>query len=239
MTNIIGSHNVVDSAVANGASKVVGLSTDKAVYPINAMGMTKALMEKIIQSVARRIDGSRTTLNVVRYGNVMGSRGSVIPLFIRQIKQRKPLTITVPGMTRFLLRLSDAIDLVLFAFREGRQGDVLIRKAPACTIEVLAQALQEIFEEDVGIDTIGMRHGEKMFETLAAFTELSKADEFASYYRVAMDSRDLNYDQYFTSGDELDAELADYTSHNTEQLTLAAVKEVLLSLPEVQTELHR
>jgi UDP-glucose 4-epimerase len=237
MTNIIGSHNVIDSAVEHGVAKVVALSTDKAVYPINAMGMTKALIEKIVQSVARRVGLSGTTLSVVRYGNVMCSRGSVIPLFIDQLKKGKPLTVTMPGMTRFLLRLSDAIDLVIFAFREGRQGDVLIRKAPACTIEVLAEALQRIFEREVGTKIVGMRHGEKLYETLATFTELAKSEDFGDYYRVAMDSRDLNYEQYFTEGDETAGKFPDYTSHNTEQLSVDAVKNLLLSLPEIRAEL--
>jgi UDP-N-acetylglucosamine 4,6-dehydratase/5-epimerase len=237
MTNIVGSHNVIDSAVEHGVSKVVALSTDKAVYPINSMGMTKALMEKIMQSVARRIGNGGTVLSVVRYGNVMCSRGSVIPLFVGQLKEGVPLTVTMPGMTRFLLRLSDAIDLVIFAFREGDQGDILIRKAPACTIDVLAEALQQIFGRDVGTRLVGMRHGEKLYETLATFAELAKSHDFGDYYRVTMDSRELNYEQYFTEGSETAAEAADYTSHNTERLDLAAVKSLLLSLPEIQAEL--
>jgi len=237
MTNIIGSHNVIDSAVSHGVPRVVCLGTDKAVYPVNAMGMTKALMEKVAQSVARRAETRDTIISTVRYGNVMCSRGSVIPLFISQIKSGQPLTITVPEMTRFLLRLSDAIDLVLFAFEHGRPGDILIRKAPASTIADLADALQQLFGQRVGTNIIGMRHGEKLYETLASREELARAQDMGDYFRVSLDDRDLNYDKYFTTGDTAEAQIDDYNSHNTTQLGVEQVKSLLLSLREVRSEL--
>lgn len=237
MTNIAGSSNVVESAIVHRVSKIVCLSTDKAVYPINAMGMTKALMEKVAQSAARRLGTKDTTITTVRYGNVMCSRGSVIPLFIQQIKKRQPITITVPEMTRFLLQLREAIDLVLYAFNHGRQGDMLIRKAPACTVADLATALQEVFDRKVGAKVIGMRHGEKIYETLASREELRKAEDMGQYYRVPMDDRDLNYEHFFVSGDLQEAAQEDYTSHNTQRLSVGEVRSLLLSLPEVQAEL--
>jgi len=240
-TNIIGSHNVVESAVANGVKKVVCLSTDKAVYPINAMGMTKALMEKVAQSAARESlaagGRSRCTVAAVRYGNVMYSRGSVIPLFMSQMRAGKPLTITEGAMTRFLLPLSGAIDLILFAFGNARPGDIFIRKSPACTVDVLAAALGELFGIEPVIRRIGMRHGEKLYETLASREELRRAQDMGDYWRVTMDGRGLDYAKYFTEGDMQEAALDDYTSHNTERLDVAQVKALLLSLPEVQAEL--
>lgn len=237
MTNVLGSHNVVESAIAHGVEKVVCLGTDKAVYPVNAMGMTKGLMEKVVQSAARRLGAGDTVITTVRYGNVMCSRGSVIPLFIDQIQRGVPLTITVPGMTRFLLRLGDAIDLVLFAFAKGQQGDILIRKAPACTIRDLGVALQGLFGREVGEKVIGMRHGEKIFETLATREELARASDLADYYRVSLDDRDLNYDKYTTKGDASEELVDDYTSHNTHRLTVNEVKTLVAALPEVQNEL--
>lgn len=238
LTNVAGSHNVVESAIAHGVQRLVCLSTDKAVYPVNAMGMTKALMEKVTQAAARaRIDGG-TLLSSVRYGNVMASRGSVIPLFIKQIREGKPLTVTVPEMTRFLLPLPLAIELVAFAFNHGQQGDLFVRKAPACTVADLAQALKNLFHSDVPIQVIGMRHGEKIYETLATREELAKAEDMGDYYRVPMDDRDLNYSKYFTEGDTTESALDDYTSHNTEQLDVAAVEALMLTLPEVREALQ-
>ncbi|MES2369178.1 MAG: polysaccharide biosynthesis protein [Pseudomonadota bacterium] len=238
LTNVAGSHNVVESAIAHGVQRLVCLSTDKAVYPVNAMGMTKALMEKVTQAAARaRINGG-TLLSSVRYGNVMASRGSVIPLFIKQIREGKPLTVTVPEMTRFLLPLPLAIELVAFAFNHGQQGDLFVRKAPACTVADLAQALKNLFHSDVPIQVIGMRHGEKIYETLATREELAKAEDMGDYYRVPMDDRDLNYSKYFTEGDTTESALDDYTSHNTEQLDVAAVEALMLTLPEVREALQ-
>lgn len=239
MTNVIGSHNVVESAIHHGVRRVVCLSTDKAVYPVNAMGMTKALMEKVSQAAARTLGGSATTtLSSVRYGNVMYSRGSVIPLFIRQIRENRPITVTVPEMTRFLLPLPQAIELVAFAFEHANQGDLFIRKAPACTVEDLALALKNLFRSETPVRIIGMRHGEKIYETLATREELARAEDMGDYYRVPMDDRDLNYGKYFTEGDTLGAHLNDYTSHNTERLDVAAVEALLLTLPEVRGELR-
>lgn len=236
-TNVIGSHNVVEAAVRHRVARVICLSTDKAVYPINAMGMTKALMEKVAQAAARAQPAGSTTISTVRYGNVMYSRGSVIPLFVRQIREGGPLTVTEPGMTRFLLPLNAAIDLVMTAFRHGRQGDIFIRKAPACTVEDLALALKNLFRSNARIRAIGMRHGEKIYETLATREELRKADHLGDYFRVRMDNRDLNYADYFTEGDRGEAELDDYTSHNTRRLTVPQVEKLLLSLPEIRSAL--
>lgn len=239
-TNIQGSSNVIESAVANGVERLICLSTDKAVYPINAMGISKAMMEKVTQAAARSLgEKGRTILSSVRYGNVMGSRGSVIPLFIKQIRNNKQLTITVAEMTRFLLPLPLAIELVAFAFCHGRQGDLFVRKAPACTVGVLAQALKNLFASDMPIQVIGMRHGEKIYETLATREELAKAEDMGDYYRVPMDDRDLNYGKYFTEGDTRESLIDDYTSHNTERLDVAGVERLLLSLPEVRAELER
>ncbi len=238
-TNVLGSSNVIESAVANKVARLVCLSTDKAVYPVNAMGMTKALMEKMTTAAARAATEGDTILSSVRYGNVMYSRGSVIPLFIEQIKACKPLTLTVPGMTRFLLPLPHAIELVTFAFEHANQGDLFVKKAPACTVEVLADALKDLFASDVPVKVIGMRHGEKIYETLATREELAKGEDMGDYYRVPMDDRDLNYGKYFTEGDTREPTLDDYHSHNTERLDFWQVKQLLLSLPEVRAELAR
>ena len=235
-TNIIGSNNVVESAVANKVECVVVLGTDKAVYPVNAMGMTKAVMEKVAQSIARRLGEGDTRVCSVRYGNVMYSRGSVIPLFIRQIREGKPITVTEPKMSRFMLPLRDSVSLVAFAFEHGRQGDVFIKKAPACTIGKLAQALVELFKSDVEIKTIGIRHGEKMFEALASVAEMGRSEDMGDFMRISMDERDLNYNRFFSEGQQ-DLPAQDYDSHTTEQLTLEEVKELLLSLPEIQRDL--
>jgi len=235
MTNVTGSDNVIKAAMANNVGKVVCLSTDKAVYPVNAMGISKAMMEKVAQSYARQKNG--TVVTCVRYGNVMYSRGSVIPRFIEQIKSGQPITITDGDMTRFLMALDEAVGLVEFAFFNGKQGDVFVKKAPACTVNDLAQALQELFSSNVKIKTIGTRHGEKLYETLASIEELSRSDDLGDYYRVSMDDRDLNYEKYFTEGNKEEHLLDDYHSHNTEQLNVKQVKEVLLSLSEVRAEL--
>jgi UDP-glucose 4-epimerase len=240
-TNALGSANVLESAIARGVQSVVCLSTDKAVSPINAMGITKALMEKIAQSYARRIatSGGGTTISIVRYGNVMYSRGSVIPLFVRQIRDGKPLTVTEPAMTRFMLSLTDAVGLVKFAFAHADHGDIFIRKAPACTIADLVQALKSLFKADNDVRIIGMRHGEKLYETLARREELRGADDLGDFYRLRMDVRDLRYQVYFSEGDTGQAALDDYHSHNAERLSLPEVEQLLLSLPEIRAELAR
>jgi UDP-glucose 4-epimerase len=238
-TNIIGSNNVIDSAVKAKANCIVCLGTDKAVYPVNAMGMTKALMEKIAQASARRLDESDTRICSVRYGNVMYSRGSVIPLFIRQIKESVPLTVTDPNMTRFMLPLRDSVQLVEFAFANARQGDIFIKKAPACTVGELARALLELFGCNCEIKTIGMRHGEKLHETLASLAEVQRAEDMGDFLRIPMDDRDLNYAKYFTEGESVEPQLHDYDSESTKQLSLPEIKELLLSLPEIQSELSQ
>ena len=236
MTNVQGSHNVIESAIAHSVRSLVCLSTDKAAYPINAMGISKAMMEKVAQAAARRLGQDQTIVSCVRYGNVMYSRGSVIPLFIQQIKSGKPITITDARMTRFLLSLQDAIELVLHAFREASQGDLFIRKAPACTVGDLATALQNIFGSSAPIKSIGIRHGEKMFETLATMDELVRSEDMGDYLRISMDDRDLNYDKYFTEGALERSELQDYTSHNTTRLSLRELEALLRSLPELHHE---
>ena len=238
MTNILGSNNVVQAAIKHGVDKIVCLSTDKAVYPVNAMGMSKALMEKVAFAASRQHVSADTTVCAVRYGNVMCSRGSVIPLFINQIKQGKPISVTVPEMTRFMLPLREAVSLVLFAFQNGKPGDLFVRKAPACTIEVLAQALKNIFKVENPVQIIGIRHGEKIYETLLTIEELRRSEDMGDYYRVHLDDRDLNYTIYFTEGDTEETKLDDYNSHNTRQMDTAEVEKLLLSLPEVQKELQ-
>lgn len=237
-TNINGSANVLRAAVEHEVKGVVCLSTDKAVYPINAMGMTKALMEKTAQAFARDYQDSNTTISVTRYGNVMYSRGSVIPLFISQIKSGKPVTITDPTMTRFLMSLAESVDLVEYAFEKAVSGDLFVRKAPAATIEDLALALIEMFggSQDQ-IQNIGFRHGEKLFESLLSTEERAKAEDLGHYFRVPLDARDLNYSVYFEEGEARPASLDSYNSHNTERLNVEAVKELLLTIPEVKQEL--
>lgn len=236
-TNIVGSNNVIESAVSNNVECVVVLGTDKAVYPVNAMGMTKAVMEKVAQSVARRLGESDTRICSVRYGNVMYSRGSVIPLFVRQIREGKPITVTSATMSRFMLPLRDSVALVEFAFNNARQGDIFIKKAAACTIGMLGQALIELFQSDVEMKSIGVRHGEKMYEALASVAEVQRAEDMGDFLRIPMDERDLNYNRFFTEGDEGVSQANDYDSHSTEQLTLDEVKQLLLSLPEIQSDL--
>ncbi len=237
-TNINGSANVLRSAIENEVKAVVCLSTDKAVYPINAMGMSKALMEKTAQAFARDYQDSKTTIAVTRYGNVMYSRGSVIPLFISQIKSGKPITITDPSMTRFLMSLAESVDLVEYAFQHAQTGDLFVRKAPASTIEVLAQALIEMFGGNKDqIQTIGVRHGEKLYESLLSTEERVKSEDMVGYFRVPLDARDLNYSLYFEEGQPRKETLEAYTSHNTERLDVQGVKKLLLTIPEVRQEL--
>jgi UDP-N-acetylglucosamine 4,6-dehydratase/5-epimerase len=237
-TNINGSANVIRSAVENDVRGVVCLSTDKAVYPINAMGMSKALMEKTAQAFARDYQDSNTTISVTRYGNVMYSRGSVIPLFISQIKAGKSVTITDPSMTRFLMSLAESVDLVEYAFEHATTGDLFVRKAPASTIEDLAIALVEMFGGSKGqLQTIGFRHGEKLYESLLSTEERAKAENLGAYFRVPLDARDLNYSVYFEQGESRPDTLEAYTSHSTERLKVDEVKKLLLTIPEVRLEL--
>lgn len=236
-TNVVGSSNVVRAATDAGAEVVVLLSTDKAVYPINAMGMTKALMEKVGQAAARDAAGAGTRVCTVRYGNVMYSRGSIIPLFVSQIKQGKPLTVTEPSMTRFLMPLSEAVDLVEYALLDSVHGDIFIRKAPASTVGDLATAVQNVFDRQVGTVRIGMRHGEKLYETLATSQELRNAQDMGDYYRVPMDDRDLNYAKYFSEGDEERSDWTDFHSHNARRLSVPEIEELLRGLPEIRAEL--
>jgi UDP-N-acetylglucosamine 4,6-dehydratase len=238
MTNILGSSNVIESAIAHDVKSIVCLSTDKAVQPVNAMGMSKALMEKVACAAARDGGEKRTVVSVTRYGNVMCSRGSVIPLFMHKLKRREPLTVTEPGMTRFLMSMDEAIGLVLFAMEHAEPGDLFVKKAPASTIGDLAEALRQLFNVDVPIDVIGSRHGEKLHETLATAEELRRSEDVGAYYRVRMDDRDLNYDKYVSQGDTEQARLADYTSANTQRLTVPEIIEKLRALPEVQRELN-
>lgn len=241
-TNVVGSSNVIDSAIRHGVERVVCLSTDKAVLPINAMGMSKALMEKLVQAASRRRNGQNggegTIAACVRYGNVMYSRGSVIPLFVRQIRDGGPITVTNPAMTRFLLPLAGSVALVEHALNHAEPGDVFIRKAPACSIGTLAEAMRALFEVDVEIREIGVRHGEKLFETLATADELASADDQGDYWRIRMDTRDLDYAGYFTEGNPDVAGLTDYTSHNTDRLDMEGVVDLLLTLPEIRAELE-
>ena len=237
-TNVLGAENVMDAAIAQDVERVIVLSTDKAVYPINAMGLSKAMMEKLMVAKARMQGEGDTVLCATRYGNVMASRGSVIPLFVSQLREGKPLTITDPGMTRFLMSLEDSVDLVLHAFEHGRQGDIFVQKAPASTIEVLAIALKELFERDNPIRVIGTRHGEKLYESLVSREEIAKAEDMGQYYRVPSDDRDLNYAKYFVEGELEIAALDDYTSHNTERLDVEGVKRLLLKLDYIQEQLH-
>ena len=237
-TNVQGSDNVLRAAIEQNVKRVVCLSTDKAVYPINAMGISKAMMEKVAQSYARQLSEDETVISCVRYGNVMYSRGSVIPRFIEQIKENKPITITESTMTRFLMALPEAVDLVDYAFNHAKQGDIFVKKAPASTVEDLAQALKELFDSNVETKIIGMRHGEKLYETLASKEELTTAQDMGDYYRVHMDNRDLNYEKYFTDGNQEEINFDDYHSHNTERLSVEQVKELLMTLPEVKAEVE-
>ncbi|SBT08512.1 UDP-glucose 4-epimerase [Candidatus Accumulibacter aalborgensis] len=237
-TNVLGAENTMNAAVANGVKRVVVLSTDKAVYPINAMGISKAMMEKLMVAKSRMRDAGETVLCATRYGNVMASRGSVIPLFISQIKAGTPLTVTDPSMTRFLMSLEDSVDLVLHAFEHAQQGDIFIQKAPASTVEVLANALNELFGKKTEVKIIGTRHGEKLYESLVSREEMAKAEDRGRYYRIPADNRDLNYNKYFVEGETKISEFDDYTSHNAECLDLDGVKKLLLELDYIQEQLH-
>ncbi len=236
-TNVEGSDNVFKAALANNVKRVILLSTDKAVYPVNAMGISKSLAEKVMVARARAAREGETVFCATRYGNVMASRGSVIPLFVELMKQGKPLTLTEPNMTRYLMSLEESVDLVLHAFGHGNQGDIFVQKAPACTVGDLAQALKELFNSDVELKVIGARHGEKAFETLVSREELVKAEDMGNYYRIPADNRDLNYAKFFTEGEGQRREQAEYNSDNTYQLSVEEVKEKLLTLPYIQQEL--
>lgn len=238
-TNVIGTENVLNAAIANQVKKVILLSTDKAVYPINAMGISKAMAEKVLVAKSRTVRAGGPIMCATRYGNVMASRGSVIPLFIEKLKARQPLTITDPAMTRFLMSLEDSVDLVLHAFENGQQGDIFVQKAPASTIEVLARAILELFNSDVPVKIIGTRHGEKLYESLVSREEIAKAHDMGAYYRVPADNRDLNYDKFILDGQIEVNQTDDYTSHNTERLNVEHVKELLLTLEYVRSELDR
>jgi UDP-glucose 4-epimerase len=237
-TNVFGTENVIQAAIANKVKNVICLSTDKAAYPINAMGMSKALMEKVAVAASRNIPGDSTKVCLTRYGNVMASRGSVIPFFVDQIKKGEPITVTDPNMTRYLMSLEEAVDLVLFAFRNGNQGDLFVQKAPASTIGDLAQAIKELFNATNPVKIIGTRHGEKLYETLCTREEMAKAINLEGFYQVPADNRDLNYGKYFEDGDVLTSQLEDYNSHNTQRLNVDEVKEKLLSLEYIQEELN-
>ena len=236
-TNVMGTQNAIDAAVANKVSKIICLSTDKAAYPINAMGISKAMMEKVAVASSRTIPNNDTTVCLTRYGNVMASRGSVIPLFLNQIKTGQTLTITDPNMTRFLMSLDEAVELVLFAFEHGNQGDLFVNKAPAGTIGDLAQALKELSNASNEIKVIGTRHGEKLYETLCTREEMIKAEDMGEFYRVPADNRDLNYAQYFSEGEQDVSKIEDYHSHNTEQLGVEGMKKLLVKLPLIRKEI--
>ena len=237
-TNILGTGNLLDAAIRHAVKNVIVLSTDKAVYPINAMGLSKAMMEKVMLAKSRNIPEEKTILCGTRYGNVMASRGSVIPLFIEQMKSGKPVTITDPGMTRFMMSLDDAVELVLFAFNHARPGDIFVQKSPAATIQVLAQALKELYNSSLEARIIGTRHGEKLYETLVNREEMLKAEDMGDYYRIPPDSRDLNYDLYFSEGDPDLSKKEEYNSHNTERLDVEATKKLLLKLTGIRADLN-
>ncbi len=237
-TNVIGTENMMNAAIASGVKRVVVLSTDKAVYPINAMGISKAMAEKLMVAKARMQGSDETVLCATRYGNVMASRGSVIPLFVAQIREGKPLTVTDPNMTRFLMSLEDSVDLVLYAFEHGNQGDIFVQKAPASTVADLAQAIKELFNNETAVRVIGTRHGEKLFESLISREEMAKAQDMGSYYRIPADNRDLNYAQYFSEGEERISHQEDYTSHNTVRLNVEQVKALLMRLDYFKEELR-
>lgn len=237
-TNVFGTENVLNAATTSCVERVVVLSTDKAVYPINAMGISKAMAEKLMVAKARTQLESETVFCATRYGNVMASRGSVIPLFVNQLKEGKPLTVTDPNMTRFLMSLEESVDLVLYAFTHGRQGDLFVQKAPASTVADLAEAVKQIFGIHSSVRVIGTRHGEKLYESLISREEMAKAEDMGGYYRIPADNRDLNYAQFFSEGEEKIAQFHDYTSHNTEQLNVEQIKRLLLKLDFIQEELN-
>ncbi len=237
-TNVLGAENVMRAAIANEVKRCVLLSTDKAVYPINAMGISKAMMEKVMVAKSRLCDPGKTVLSATRYGNVMASRGSVIPLFLQQLQQGKPLTITDPNMTRFLMSLEEPVDLVLYAFKHAQPGDIFVQKSPASTVGDLAQAMKEILQSASDVKIIGTRHGEKLYESLVSREEMARADDLGSYYRIPADSRDLNYDKYFVEGQTEISEIDDYTSHNTHRLDVEQVKDVLIKLEIIREAVH-
>lgn len=236
-TNVLGTDNVLTAAIEAGVKKVICLSTDKAAYPVNAMGTSKAMMEKVIVAKSRTVSPDKTSICCTRYGNVMCSRGSVIPLFIEQIKQGCPMTVTEPGMTRFIMSLEEAVELVIFAFQNAESGDIMVQKAPACTIQVLAQAVADLFDPGHEIKVIGIRHGEKMYETLLTNEECANALDLGNFYRVPCDKRDLNYDNYFKNGDTKRVKLSEFNSNNTDLLNVDQVKEKLMKLVYIQEEL--
>lgn len=237
-TNVLGAENVMRAAIANEVKRCVVLSTDKAVYPINAMGISKAMMEKLMVAKSRLCDPGKTVLSATRYGNVMASRGSVIPLFLSQLQADKPLTITDPNMTRFLMSLEESVDLVLYAFEHARPGDIFVQKAPASTVGDLAQAMKELLRRDNDIKIIGTRHGEKLYESLLSREEMARAEDLEGYYRIPADSRDLNYDKYFVEGETEVSKIDDYTSHNTHRLNVAQIKDVLMKLDMIREAVH-
>ncbi|TGN18288.1 polysaccharide biosynthesis protein [Leptospira idonii] len=237
-TNVIGTENVINAAIANKVKRVVVLSTDKAVYPINAMGISKAMAEKVMVARSRMIETNETILCATRYGNVMASRGSVIPLFIGQLKSNEPLTVTDPNMTRFLMSLEDSVDLVIHAFENAKQGDIFVQKSPASTIQDLAIALKQLFNKQNVIKVIGTRHGEKLYESLVSREEMAKVEDMGRYFRIPADNRDLNYKKYFVEGEEKLSELDDYTSHNTKRLNVTEIKELLTKLDYIQESLN-
>ena len=236
-TNIMGTENVMNAATANAVKRLVVLSTDKAVYPVNAMGLSKSMAEKLMVAKARMQREGETVFCATRYGNVMASRGSVIPLFVAQLKAGKPLTVTDPNMTRFLMSLEDSVDLVLFAYRHGQQGDIFVQKAPASTVADLAQALRELFEGKQAARIIGTRHGEKLHESLISREEMARAQDMTGYYRIPADNRDINYDKYYSEGDEKISYSDDYTSHNTTRLNVEQIKSLLLTLDFIKEAL--
>ena len=237
-TNVLGTDNVLTAAIEAGVQRVICLSTDKAAYPVNAMGTSKAMMEKVVVAKSRTVAPEKTTICCTRYGNVMCSRGSVIPLWIEQLKAGNPITVTEPAMTRFIMSLDEAVDLVLFAFEHGVSGDILVQQAPACTIETLAKAVSGLFKPDAEIKVIGIRHGEKMYETLLTNEECANATDMGNFYRVPCDKRDLNYDKFFSNGDVERNHLTEFNSNNTQLLDVEAVKEKLLSLQYIREELE-
>nr|WP_315412430.1 polysaccharide biosynthesis protein [uncultured Pseudomonas sp.] len=236
-TNVLGTENVLNAAIANGVQRVVVLSTDKAVYPINAMGISKAMSEKLMVAKSRLIPSTGPVICATRYGNVMASRGSVIPLFVDQLRKGGALTVTDPEMTRFLMSLEDSVDLVLHAFEHGQQGDLFVQKAPASTVGDLAEALKQLFGKKNDVKVIGTRHGEKLYESLVSREEMAKAEDMGRYYRIPADNRDLNYNKYFVEGEERISEFDDYTSHNTERLDVSGIKELLLKLDYIKEQL--
>jgi UDP-glucose 4-epimerase len=238
-TNVLGTENVLDSAITHEVQNIVVLSTDKAAYPINAMGISKAMMEKVAIAKGRQLgDSGKTTICCTRYGNVMASRGSVIPLWVGQIKNNYPITLTDPHMTRFMMTLDDAINLVLYAFQHGKNGDLFVQKAPAVTLEVLVKTLKEMYKSDIEVKMIGTRHGEKLFETLVTREEMMKAEDMGDYYRIPCDTRDLNYDKYFVEGNKEISQIEDYHSHNTHRLNVEEMKKLLFKLDFIRTDFN-